>query len=236
MPIDVDQRNMLRLGLLQNLLDSQENTDELIRILVQKHKRFDILYNYVLGDGMDHYHLYPPHAKIRKFQEENEDGLILAHRGLGKTTTGTKGYVVHKAICYPNETSLVISSNDPQSKKISAGVRYQFENNKDLVRIFGDLRDPDRWTKSEMNMVHRDALWDEATITFAGLGSAVVVGMHVHNLIFDDIVGTRNATGQHREVMIDNVFNQALPTLLNGGRIYFIGTRYAPNDLYGYLL
>lgn len=204
----------------------------LIRHYVLVKHRKDILCEFVLK-----YHIYPHQRRFLDYQQSRNSGMILAFRGAAKSTYAVKADAIFRALAFPNERSLIISSNHDQAAKILNGIKEHFENNKEFLKIFGDLKGP-RWSATEIMVKHRTTtLFDEATITVAGVKSKRIVGMHVENLYFDDVVSTENArTLRQREALKEFVGQNVMPTLMPNGRFWVVGTRYSPEDYYSELM
>lgn len=164
---------------------------------------------------------------------DNGSTLDLAPRGHGKSTVGDVDYCITKILREPNIRILIASKTDTQAKAFLKEVRSHFEQNTDLIRIFGDWRLGSKvWNDAEFTVNRRTLIKKEATLTALG-ASGAVVSKHFDVIMGDDLVGFENArTETQRQNLKDWYYSALKPTLEPDGKIHILGTRYNPLDLY----
>lgn len=164
----------------------------------------------------------------------NKSTLDLAPRGFGKSTVGDVDYCITKILKDPNIRILIGSKTQTQAEAFLKEVRTHFEQNVDLVRIFGDWRigKDNVWNDREFTVNRRSIIKKEATLTALG-ASGAVVSKHFDIIIGDDLVGLENArTERQRSNLKEWFYSSLFPTLEPDGEIHILGTRYNPLDLY----
>lgn len=174
------------------------------------------------------------HWDIIQNISDNQSTLDLAPRGHGKSTVGDVDFCITKILRDPNIRILIGSKTDTQAKAFLKEVRSHFEQNTDLIRIFGDWKTSkdNIWNDKEFTVNRRTIIKKEATLTALG-SSGAVVSKHFDIIIGDDLVGLENARTETQRANLKEWFYSALkPTLEPYGEIHILGTRYNPLDLY----
>jgi hypothetical protein len=158
-----------------------------------------------------------------------------------KTTTFSMNYVVWRIHKNPGISIAIISKSQGYAKKILNGVKARLTSKKyrQMHLDFapdGGWRDPDQsWSAT---MIYVQGKYDgdtekEPTVEAVGMGGAIYGG-RFDLIILDDVVDNENA---HRfEDQTDwtmTILDSRLPP--DGGLMLVLGTRLAPNDLYGNL-
>lgn len=175
--------------------------------------------------------LKPVHNKIMKHIATRENTLDLAPRGFGKSTIGDVDYCITKILREPNIRVMIGSKTQGQAEAFLKEVRTHFDENPDLIRIFGDLSSAD-WSGRQFTVNTRTQIKKESTLTALG-ASGQVVSKHFDVIIGDDLVGFENArTETQREKLKEWFYSSLLPTLEPHGELHILGTRYHPLDLY----
>lgn len=171
------------------------------------------------------------HYKIIKHQSRKQFTLHLAPRGFGKSTVGDVDFCITKILRNPDIRILIGSKTQGQAEAFLMEIRTHFEENQDLIRIFGDLKG-NKWTDKEFTVSTRKEIKKEATVTALG-ASGQVVSKHFDIIIGDDIVGFENARTETQRAKLKEWFYSSLrPTLEPDGEFHILGTRYHPMDLY----
>ena len=215
---------------LRELERQEEEYETWIKYQVLKNDRIDILCEEVLG-----YTLEPFHHDILRFQFQNDQGLILAPRGFGKTTIGTIGKIVFEILKDPNISILLASRVTGNAEDMLKEVRGHFEDNEKFKRIFGSLVGKG-WYSRQITVANRTKVAKEPTVNTVGSDSGVV-GKHYDLVICDDLVDEENSRTEHMRVHVRKWFYMSLlPTVKPGARMWVIGTRYHFDDMYGYLI
>lgn len=160
--------------------------------------------------------------------------LDLAPRGFGKSTVGDVDYCITRILKDPNIRIMIGSKTQTQAEAFLKEARAHFEQNEDLIRIFGDWRvgKDNVWNDGEFTVNRRTIIKKEATMTALG-SSGAVISKHFDIIIGDDIVGLENArTERQRKNLKEWFYSSLIPTLEPDGEIHILGTRYNPLDLY----
>ena len=164
----------------------------------------------------------------------NKSTLDLAPRGFGKSTVGDVDYCITRILRDPNIRIMIGSKTQTQAEAFLKEVRTHFEQNEDLIRIFGDWKTSkdNVWNDREFTVNKRTIIKKEATLTALG-ASGAVISKHFDVIIGDDLVGLENARTERQRANLKEWFYSSLfPTLEPDGEIHILGTRYNPLDLY----
>lgn len=87
------------------------------------------------------------HKSIISNISGSKSTLDLAPRGFGKSTVGDVDYCITKILRDPNIRIMIGSKTQTQAEAFLKEVRTHFEQNEDLIRIFGD------WKTSKVNVL-----------------------------------------------------------------------------------
>ena len=205
---------------------------DLIKEQVLTQGRIDILATEVLG-----YEIKEFHKDIIKNQDECDSGksLILAFRDCGKSTVATIVRCIFEILRNPDIRILIASKTQLQSEVFLREIKDHFQANEKLRSIFGDYVGP-KWDTKEIIISKRKKNLKESTISCIGVGGPTA-SRHYSVLIGDDLVDEENArTELQRERLRVWFYKSLLPTLEPDGRVFIVGTRWHPDDLYGYIL
>lgn len=227
------------------IFDTLENIDNMIDRLSSQYAR-DVTIKKLIEESpilIAHY-LVCKYITKRSIQDlhkiiisnisSNKSTLDLAPRGFGKSTVGDVDYCLTRVLKNPNIRIMVGSKTQTQAEAFLKELRTHFEQNEDLIRIFGDWRKSKTnvWNDREFTVNKRTVIKKEATMTALG-ASGAVISKHFDIIIGDDIVGLENARTEHqRKVLKEWFYSSLIPTLEPDGEIHILGTRYNPLDLY----
>lgn len=176
------------------------------------------------------------HERIIRHIEERQETLDLCPRGSGKTRIGTIGYAAWRALQNPDLRILIVSDTDTHAVRFLGTIKSAFEQSPIVREAFGSLVGP-KWTDHEITLAGRTAILTEATITALGMYSGAVTSGHYDIIICDDLVNLENSrTEAGRERAKEWFRSTLLPTLIPGGEIRVLGTRYHYLDLYQMVL
>lgn len=219
-----------------NVLDSvwidQEKKDLIIKEIILN-SDFPTAY-YMVCKYITCRDIQPLHMNLITNISENNSSIDLAPRGFGKSTVGDVDYCITKILRDPDIRILIGSKTQTQASAFLKEVRTHFEQNVNLIRIFGDWRKSREnvWNDKEFTVNRRKVIKKEATLTALG-ASGAVVSKHFDIIIGDDLVGFENArTEAQRRTLKDWFYSSLYPTLEPDGEIHILGTRYSPLDLY----
>lgn len=219
-----------------NVLDSvwleQSKKDKIIKEIILT-ADFETAY-YTVCKYITCRSLQPLHASIIHNVSDNQASMDLAPRGHGKSTIGDVDFCITKVLRNPNIRIMIGSKTQTQASAFLKEIRTHFEQNVNLIRIFGDWKKSrdNVWNDKEFTVNRRTVIKKEATVSALG-ASGAVVSKHFDIIIGDDLVGFENArTEAQRKVLKEWFYSSLYPTLEPDGEIHILGTRYSPMDLY----
>ncbi len=219
-----------------NVLDSvwleQSKKDKLIKEIILT-ADFETAY-YTVCKYITCRSLQPLHASIIHNVSDNQASMDLAPRGHGKSTIGDVDFCITKVLRNPDIRIMIGSKTQTQASAFLKEIRTHFEQNVNLIRIFGDWKKSrdNVWNDKEFTVNRRTVIKKEATVSALG-ASGAVVSKHFDIIIGDDLVGFENArTEAQRKVLKEWFYSSLYPTLEPDGEIHILGTRYSPMDLY----
>ena len=230
--------------LIEFFRSSRELYNEWIRKQVLEYDRIDILAVEVLGLEMK-----PFHVAMAQHQLRNKESMVLAARGLGKTSVCTECKVIHLLLKDPNLRILISSKTLLNATGFLKNIKGHFEKNEKLAEIFGPYYDPKRiekWEEKEIVVLPRTKkkkIAKEASVTCIG-AEGTVVSRHFDVHIIDDLIDEDNTrTKTQRDKIRTWYYNTLDPTLEppdssipHRGERHIAGTRYHYDDLYGHLI
>lgn len=219
-----------------NVLDSvwleQSKKDKIIKEIILT-ADFETAY-YTVCKYITCRSLQPLHASIIHNVSDNQASMDLAPRGHGKSTIGDVDFCITKVLRNPDIRIMIGSKTQTQASAFLKEIRTHFEQNVNLIRIFGDWKKSrdNVWNDQEFTVNRRTVIKKEATVSALG-ASGAVVSKHFDIIIGDDLVGFENArTEAQRKVLKEWFYSSLYPTLEPDGEIHILGTRYSPMDLY----
>lgn len=223
-----------------NVLDSvwleQSKKDKIIKEIILT-ADFETAY-YTVCKYITCRSLQPLHASIIHNVSDNQASMDLAPRGHGKSTIGDVDFCITKVLRNPDVRIMIGSKTQTQASAFLKEIRTHFEQNVNLIRIFGDWKKSrdNVWNDKEFTVNRRTVIKKEATVSALG-ASGAVVSKHFDIIIGDDLVGFENArTEAQRKVLKEWFYSSLYPTLEPDGEIHILGTRYSPMDLYENLI
>lgn len=221
-----------KVAIVEKMLDDADNQDAMIKHLIQ-YAGFEVAY-YLVCKYVTKRSVKGLHKSIISNISSHKSTLDLAPRGFGKSTVGDVDYCITKILRDPNIRIMIGSKTQTQAEAFLKEVRTHFEQNTDLIRIFGDWKKSkdNVWNDREFTVNKRSVIKKEATLTALG-ASGAVISKHFDIIIGDDLVGLENARTERQRANLKEWFYSSLfPTLEPDGEIHILGTRYNPLDLY----
>lgn len=104
-----------------------------------------------------------------------------------------------------------------------------------LTSIFGTFKTETNWSEGEITIAQRAKKIKEASITAGGV-ETTKVGQHYDIIICDDLNSNKNSlTPEAREKVIRH-YQMQTSILEPDGIMVIIGTRYAQNDVIGFII
>lgn len=163
-----------------------------------------------------------------------EKSMMLVPRGCFKTTIGSVALTIWLLIQLPNLRILLDSHTHGFSQEILFEIKEHLQSEK-FMGIFGDWeKDSGRWSEDSIVINKRTQPRKEPSIQTSGVDKSKAGG-HFDLIIADDIVDEKGVT----EIGIRRTrrhFNRLVPILETNGCQLVTGTRWAFNDVYGFLL
>ena len=217
---------------VEGIIKEADNKDAIINYLIVN-SSFEVAYylvcKYITGRSVQELH-----RSIIDNITGSKSTLDLAPRGFGKSTVGDVDFCITKILKDPNIRIMIGSKTQTQAEAFLKEVRTHFEQNEELIRIFGDWKKSkdNVWNDREFTVNKRTIIKKEATLTALG-ASGAVISKHFDVIIGDDLVGLENArTERQRKNLKEWFYSSLFPTLEPDGEIHILGTRYNPLDLY----
>ena len=162
--------------------------------------------------------------------------LILVPRNHLKSTVVTVAWVIQQIL---NDVDIRVCINNAKydtAQEFVRTIQSHLDTGSKLEKIFGPFRSPKLpWNLDSFTIAQRKKPRAQPTVMAASIDS-ILNGKHFDLIINDDLVEPNNVrTKEQIEKVIDfhkDCFNQ----IDKGGVIVDIGTRWAAQDLYGYIL
>ncbi len=133
----------------------------------------------------------------------------------------------------PDARVLIVSNTHSQACAFMREIKARLEAPL-ITALFGNQRGP-KWAENEIIVAPCSRRTKEATITALGVEGAII-SRHFDLVILDDVVDQENArTETQRERLREWYYVTLMPTLVPGGELRIVGTRYHLRDLYGTL-
>lgn len=178
------------------------------------------------------YIIAPHHAKILEHYANTQVSLDLAPRGSGKSRIGDIGYSSWVVCNNPNARILILSDTDMHAVRFLSTIKKVLEASPVIKTYYGDIRG-EQWSDHQITTALReDKGITEASITALGEYSGGVTTGHYSVIVADDLdnfANTRTVGMRARSKLYWKT--TVLPTILPGGEIRCLATRYHFDDL-----
>ena len=221
-----------KIDIVNKTIKEADNPDAIIKYLILN-SDFEVAY-YLVCKHITKRNVMELHKSIISNISSSKSTMDLAPRGHGKSTVGDVDFCITKILRDPNIRIMIGSKTQTQAEAFLKEIRTHFEQNVDLLRVFGDWKKSkdNVWNDREFTVNRRTVIKKEATVTALG-ASGAVISKHFDIIIGDDIVGLENArTERQRASLKEWSYSSLIPTLEPDGEIHILGTRYNPLDLY----
>lgn len=171
---------------------------------------------------------------IQCLESETKRKLIVMPRGTFKSSICSVGYPISLLNKNPNLRILLDGEVYTNSKNFLREIKLHMINSR-LTNIFGKYETRRCWTEGEIIISQRTKVLKEASITASGVGSEKT-GQHYDVIIMDDLNSPSNShTKEGREKVLQHYrYNTSI--LEPNGIMVIVGTRYAEDDLIGFIL
>ena len=180
------------------------------------------------------------YARCREVEASPDGWLDLWSRYHYKSTIITLGGSVQEILKNPDITIGILAYNKQIAHKFVDQIRRALEM-PELYALFPDILFPRpprlNWSTRDGLIVKRRSNPKEPTVSGSGLVDGQPIGAHYVLRIYDDVVVESSVTNpeQIRKTTKAWELSQALGTS-DGGRAWYVGTRYHPNDTYADIL
>lgn len=173
-------------------------------------------------------------STIRCLMDACRRKLIVLPRGCFKSSLASEAFPIWLLLGNPNLRILIDSELYTNSKNFLRKIRALLETPL-LVDLFGEFKTESNWNEGEITIAQRTKPQKEASITCSGVG-AVKVSQHYDYIIFDDMNSQNNSATPEARQKVINHYRMSTSLLEPEGTIVVVGTRYAQDDLPGWLL
>lgn len=172
-------------------------------------------------------------SSIKKAIEDRQSTVILLPRGGAKTTWGNTIFLAKYIADNPDIRIGLVSNTARQANDFSRAIKWTFESNAKFREIYGNLVSTAKWT--DVEWLRADSRWHgskDVTLYAVGAGGAVI-SKRFDLILCDDILDEENTANIEQREKIENWFFKTLvPTMVPGGIVVLLGTRWAEEDLY----
>ena len=181
-------------------------------------------------------------ARVYDVQEKNDMVIDLWSRGHFKSSIKTYAYPIWRVL-QNQEKRIGIFSN---TRNLAIGhmrrIKSTLEHNVLLQRAFPDIfferpqSKAEKWSEEVGLYVKRKRVYQEATFEAWGLVDFLPTGKHFTDLIYDDIVDSRNVSTQAQTEKATYFFGQSLNLVAQKYSMSISGTRYSLKDTYAEIM
>lgn len=164
----------------------------------------------------------------------NQRQLILAPRDHHKSTCLTCAYATQRIIDNTNTRVIIANATAKNAKNFLRRIKANLKKRK-VVELYGRFDQlADSWNETTIILERTGAL-AEPTVEAVGVGGDIV-SEHAELLILDDLVNLKNVrTHPQRQKVIEWMI-ATFDIVTKDGQIIILGTRYDPNEVYGFIL
>jgi hypothetical protein len=188
-------------------------------------------------------HLFMQRKTGAAILDEAQYQLLMWPRETGKSTCGTVGYAIWRAVQNPEIAILIANESAKLASDFVQAIEHHFEHNAFLQALFPECKpDKDSWSATRARLMRTSGRQDP---TFDSIGvGGTVTGYHPDLIICDDIISQEafeNAkAGAWSVVERVNRWVNRLEMLLSSSakpfpEIRFIGTRWFEGDSYEHI-
>lgn len=165
--------------------------------------------------------------------------LIMIPRDSLKSTFITSGYALWRAVKDPDVRILIDSEARDLSRTILKGIKGIIDGCDKLRALWGNLNGSDAgnpWNLDSIRIATRkDYKAKEDTIETSGIDVAIT-GRHFDLILVDDPHSERNVTSKEQIQKVKDHIQLMMPLLESDGEMIIIGTRWADDDAYDWIM
>ncbi len=169
-----------------------------------------------------------------KLQSKKKRKLIVMPRGTFKSSVGVVGFIVWLLINNPDIRILIDSEKYANSKNFIREIKGKLDSAK-IRSLFGEFKSDNNWTEGSFTIRQRTKLLKEASVTASGIGAGKT-SQHYDVIIHDDLNTEENSDNSEQRKKILRHYKMNVSILEPDGILVVIGTRYATDDVIGYIL
>lgn len=170
---------------------------------------------------------------IKLLESPGKRKLICVPRGTLKSTIACVAYVIWILIKNPNARILIDSELYTKSSNFIREIKSHMKTQK-FIDLFGNL-EGDVWAQGEIVVNTRTKSFKEASVTAGGIGTQKT-GQHFDYIIADDLNSPTNSNSIENAQKVIEHYRYNISILEPEGTYIIIGTRYAENDVIGFIL
>ncbi len=207
---------------------SQQQTLELAKLY---YRDLYHLAKYALGYG--EITLYTHGEMITTLEDPGTRKLLCVPRGCFKSSIGVVAYSIWRLLRDPNLRILIDSEIYENSKNFVREIRQKLEI-PHMTALFGAFRSS-QWAEGAITIAQRRKVLKESSVTASGVG-ANKVGQHYDLIIMDDLNTDRNSSTTEQRQKVLRHYQMNVSILEPTGTMVVIGTRYAADDVIGWIL
>lgn len=160
--------------------------------------------------------------------------MIVVPRGSLKSTIACVAYPIQRLLQDFNHRILIDSELYTNSKNFIREIKGHLVSPA-LTSVYGQFYNTKNWNEGEFTVKQRTKVYKEASVTAGGIGTTKV-GQHYTIIIGDDYNSDKNSkTPEGRQKVIDH-FRYNMSILEPGGTYVLTATRYAEDDVPGFVL
>ena len=178
------------------------------------------------------------HHELCEFvmDEKTNKKLVLDSTWPSEVTIVTIGYSLLRIAEDPGVRILIANATYDMACSFLTQIKKHLKENDVFKKYYGELaKNPDKWSENMITVGKKSFGKKEATVTAYGIGGNLV-SQHYDVIIMDDVVNRDfiNTAEQIQKTIL--FYKDALDLLEPNGKIIVIGTRWADNDLYGWIM
>lgn len=195
--------------------------------------RYDPVIKQGFCDPLDLVHQRMEHT----LRAPNRFKAIFVPRGTYKTTYVTICNSIKRLLKDPNDTILIANQVWNNSRKMLHAIKLHLEFNEKLTQAYGRFRS-NVWSRDWIDIAQRTDYITNAkqpSINTAGLETAIT-SQHPKLIILDDIGGPENVTTSEQKQKVIDYIDRAIPLAGKYGELVLIGTFWASDDWYKYVI
>lgn len=170
---------------------------------------------------------------IRSLSSPNRRKLICVPRGCFKSSIASVGYPIWRLLTDSSLRILIDSELYTNSKNFLREIKGHLRSDR-FISVFGDWK-TSTWNESEIIVKPRVKSYKEPSVCVSGI-EAEKTSQHYDLIIADDLNSASNSHTQEGRAKVIDHFRRYISLLEPDGTIVVIGTRYATEDLIGWII